>query len=89
MIFAHNHASRVAEPSRADEVLMQTLKSALSQVEIKTLDHFIVAGTRTVSFAERGAAVRSHLVRPLLMALRLAFVTPSNQSAGSVRSVCS
>ena len=44
----------VAEPSRADELLTQTLKQALSLVEIKTLDHFIVAGTRTVSFAERG-----------------------------------
>jgi DNA repair protein RadC len=54
VIFAHNHPSGVAEPSRADELLTQTLKAALSLVEIKTLDHFIVAGTRTVSFAERG-----------------------------------
>ena len=54
VIFAHNHPSGVAEPSRADELLTQTLKQALSLVEIKTLDHFIVAGTRTVSFAERG-----------------------------------
>jgi len=54
VIFAHNHPSGVAEPSRADELLTQTLKQALSLVEIKTLDHFIVAGTRLVSFAERG-----------------------------------
>jgi len=54
VIFAHNHPSGVAEPSRADELLTQTLKQALSLVEIKTLDHFIVAGGRTVSFAERG-----------------------------------
>jgi DNA repair protein RadC len=54
VIFAHNHPSGVAEPSRADELLTQALKQALSLVEIKTLDHFIVAGTRTVSFAERG-----------------------------------
>jgi DNA repair protein RadC len=54
VIFAHNHPSGVAEPSRADELLTQTLKQALLLVEIKTLDHFIVAGTRTVSFAERG-----------------------------------
>jgi DNA repair protein RadC len=54
VIFAHNHPSGVAEPSRADELLTQTLKQALALVEIKTLDHFIVAGTRTVSFAERG-----------------------------------
>jgi DNA repair protein RadC len=54
VIFAHNHPSGLAEPSRADELLTQTLKQALSLVEIKTLDHFVVAGTRTVSFAERG-----------------------------------
>jgi DNA repair protein RadC len=54
VIFAHNHPSGVAEPSRADELLTQTLKQALSLVEIRTLDHFIAAGTRTISFAERG-----------------------------------
>src|SRR5215470_4881614 len=54
VILAHNHPSGVAEPSRADELLTQTLKQALSLVEIKTLDHFIVAGSRTLSFAERG-----------------------------------
>jgi DNA repair protein RadC len=54
VIFAHNHPSGVAEPSRADELQTQTLKQALSLVEIKTLDHFIVAGSKTISFAERG-----------------------------------
>ena len=54
MIFAHNHPSGVAEPSRADELLTQTLKQALSLVDIKTLDHFIVAGSRAISLAERG-----------------------------------
>jgi len=54
VIFAHNHPSGIAEPSRADELLTQTLKQALSLVEIKTLDHFIVAGSKTISFAERG-----------------------------------
>jgi len=54
VIFAHNHPSGVAEPSRADEMLTQTLKQALSLVEIKTLDHFVVAGSQVVSFAERG-----------------------------------
>jgi DNA repair protein RadC len=54
VIFAHNHPSGVAEPRRADELLTQTLKQALSLVEIKTLDHFIVAGSKTISFAERG-----------------------------------
>ena len=43
VIFAHNHPSGVAEPSHADELLTQSLKQALSLVEIKTLNHFIVA----------------------------------------------
>ena len=53
-IFAHNHPSGVAEPSRADELLTQTLKQALALIECKTLDHFVVATERTTSFAERG-----------------------------------
>jgi len=54
VIFAHNHPSGVAEPSRADELLTVSLKSALALVDIRTLDHFVVAGHRVVSFAERG-----------------------------------
>jgi DNA repair protein RadC len=54
VIFAHNHPSGVAEPSHADEILTRSLKSALALVDIQVLDHFIVAGTRTMSFAERG-----------------------------------
>lgn len=54
VIFAHNHPSGVAEPSRSDEALTQALKQALSLVDVKVLDHFIVAGTSTLSFAERG-----------------------------------
>ena len=54
VIFAHNHPSGVAEPSRADELLTQSLKQALALVDIRTLDHFVVAGERTVSFSERG-----------------------------------
>ena len=54
VIFAHNHPSGVAEPSRADELLTTALKQALALVDIRTLDHFIVAGSRVVSFAERG-----------------------------------
>ncbi|MGI8894452.1 MAG: RadC family protein [Casimicrobiaceae bacterium] len=54
VIFAHNHPSGVAEPSRADELLTQSLKQALSLVDIRTLDHFIVAGQRVISLAERG-----------------------------------
>lgn len=53
-IFAHNHPSGVAEPSRADELLTQSLKEALALVDVRVLDHFVVAGSATVSFAERG-----------------------------------
>jgi DNA repair protein RadC len=54
VIFAHNHPSGVAQPSRADELLTRQLKEALALVEIKVLDHFIVAGNQCLSFAERG-----------------------------------
>ena len=54
LIFAHNHPSGLAEPSRADEVLTQALKQALALVDVKVLDHFIVGGSTTMSFAERG-----------------------------------
>ena len=54
VIFAHNHPSGIAEPSRADELLTQSLKAALALVDVRTLDHFIVAGGQVVSFAERG-----------------------------------
>ncbi len=54
VIFAHNHPSGVAEPSNADELLTRQLKEALAVVEIKVLDHFIVAGRAVLSFAERG-----------------------------------
>ena len=52
---AHNHPSGLAEPSRADEMLTRALKEALATVDIKLLDHFIVAGNQSpLSFAERG-----------------------------------
>jgi DNA repair protein RadC len=54
VIFAHNHPSGVAQPSQADEYLTRNLKEALALVDVKVLDHFIVAGTQTLSFAERG-----------------------------------
>ncbi|MDD2743345.1 MAG: DNA repair protein RadC [Rhodocyclaceae bacterium] len=55
VILAHNHPSGVSEPSRADEMLTRTLKEALAMVDVKLLDHFIVAGNATpLSFAERG-----------------------------------
>jgi DNA repair protein RadC len=54
VIFAHNHPSGVAQPSQADELLTRQLKEALALVEVKVLDHFIVAGNQALSFAERG-----------------------------------
>ncbi len=54
VIFAHNHPSGVAQPSQADELLTRNLKEALALVDVKVLDHFIVAGQETLSFAERG-----------------------------------
>ena len=54
VILAHNHPSGMAEPSRADEFLTQTLKQALALVDVRVLDHVIVAGGIAVSFAERG-----------------------------------
>jgi len=53
-IFAHNHPSGVAQPSQADELLTRQLQEALSLVDIRVLDHFVVAGTQALSFAERG-----------------------------------
>lgn len=53
-IFAHNHPSGVAEPSRADELLTQTLRHALGLVDVKVLDHFVVGADAAMSFAERG-----------------------------------
>jgi DNA repair protein RadC len=55
VILAHNHPSGTREPSRADEILTQTLKQALALVDVRVLDHFIVAGQLApISFAERG-----------------------------------
>lgn len=54
VIFAHNHPSGIAEPSRSDEVLTGSLKQALTLVDIKVLDHFIVGREAAMSFAERG-----------------------------------
>jgi len=54
VIFAHNHPSGVAQPSQADELLTRSLKEALALVDVKVLDHFIVAGHQALSFAERG-----------------------------------
>ena len=54
VIFAHNHPSGNPEPSQADKTLTQRLKEALMLVEVRSLDHIVVGGRQTVSFAERG-----------------------------------
>ncbi|MDE2076033.1 MAG: DNA repair protein RadC [Burkholderiales bacterium] len=54
VILAHNHPSGVLEPSRADELLTQTLKSSLNLVDVRVLDHIVVGRSACVSFAERG-----------------------------------
>ena len=54
LIFAHNHPSGVAEPSRADEQLTRRLKEALSLVDIRVLDHLVIGDGEPLSLAERG-----------------------------------
>lgn len=54
VVLTHNHPSGNVEPSRADEYLTKTLKSALALIDVRVLDHVVVAGGRAVSLAERG-----------------------------------
>lgn len=54
VIFAHNHPSGVAEPSRSDEALTRRLREALGLVDVRVLDHLVVGSEGIVSFAERG-----------------------------------
>ena len=54
VVLAHNHPSGSVQPSRADEALTQTLKSALALVDVRVLDHIIVGAGETLSMAERG-----------------------------------
>jgi len=54
VIFGHNHPSGVAQPSQADELLTRQLKESLALVDCRALDHFVVAGNQSISFAERG-----------------------------------
>jgi len=54
LLLAHNHPSGTAEPSSADYTLTQALKLTLAMVDVKVLDHFIVAGRHIYSFAEHG-----------------------------------
>ena len=54
VIVAHNHPSGVAEPSLADQAITRRLKDALSLLEIRLLDHFIIGDAKPVSMASRG-----------------------------------
>ena len=54
LLLVHNHPSGSPEPSRADEMLTQNIKQALSLVDVRVLDHLIVAGSSVLSLAERG-----------------------------------
>ncbi|HBP0827683.1 TPA: DNA repair protein RadC [Stenotrophomonas maltophilia] len=54
VIVSHNHPSGNPEPSGADRALTQQLKQALALVDVRMLDHVIVAGAGATSFAERG-----------------------------------
>jgi DNA repair protein RadC len=54
VVLAHNHPSGSVQPSRADEALTQTLKAALALVDVRVLDHVIVAPGGALSMAERG-----------------------------------
>ncbi len=54
VLFAHNHPSGIAEPSHADEALTRALRQALALVDVKVLDHFVIAANGVTSFAERG-----------------------------------
>jgi DNA repair protein RadC len=54
VILAHNHPSGAAEPSQSDRWLTDQLKAALALVDVRVLDHFVVAGSSSLSFAERG-----------------------------------
>jgi DNA repair protein RadC len=54
VILAHNHPSGLAEPSFADNTLTRSLANALSMVDVRVLDHLIVAGNTVLSYAERG-----------------------------------
>ena len=54
LVLVHNHPSGEARPSRADEHLTQTIKQATALVDVRVLDHFIVAGEVVCSMAEIG-----------------------------------
>jgi DNA repair protein RadC len=54
VVLVHNHPSQIGEPSTADELITKRLREALALIDVRVLDHLIVAGNEVVSFAERG-----------------------------------
>lgn len=54
VLLAHNHPSGVVEPSQADQRITHRLQAALEFIDVRVLDHFVVSGTESTSFAERG-----------------------------------
>lgn len=87
VIFAHNHPSGAAEPSSADELLTRNLEEALALVDVKVLDHFVIAGHASLSFAERGLLPSSARERaePGSMAAAMKRRKPLRRKAGYFR----
>jgi DNA repair protein RadC len=54
IVLVHNHPSGVAEPSQSDISITQRIVEAMQLVDVQVLDHIIVAGNETVSFAQQG-----------------------------------
>ena len=54
VVLAHNHPTGVPDPSQADELLTRTIKSTLALVDVRVIDHVVVGGGATFSFAENG-----------------------------------
>lgn len=54
VVFVHNHPSGTPEPSTADRRITERLIDALVLIDVRVLDHFVVGGVQSVSFAERG-----------------------------------
>lgn len=54
VIFSHNHPSGKPEPSQADKAITRKLQESLNLIDVKVLDHIIIGGSETSSFAERG-----------------------------------
>lgn len=54
VICSHNHPSGHPEPSAADRIITERIKSSMELIDVRVLDHVVVGGGRTVSFAERG-----------------------------------